>query len=310
VLAAGEGSRLSQLTRDAAGRKVPKQFCSLDGGPSLLLETLRRGQRVAGRDHLAVIVAAQHEQFWRGPLWCLPAGNVIVQPQNRGTAIGILFATLSIAALDPLARIVFLPADHHVRDEEALAGPLAMAAALAGRRDHLVLLGIEPDEPDPELGYVMPAGAVHPSRGAAVGRFVEKPRQSDASELIAAGALWNSFIFVATAATVTDLIRSRHPQAVDDMELALARGADAVAGIYERLPSLDFSRDVLQGAEQRLTLLPVPPCGWTDLGTPHRVGACLERLPADACRPRGAAGVVSLASAYRRSDLALQGAAS
>ena len=40
----------------------------------------------------------------------------------------------------------------------------------------------------------------------------------------------------------------------------------------------DFSRDVLQGSEDSLRLQPVPPCGWTDLGTPARVAACLALL--------------------------------
>lgn len=36
VLAAGEGSRLRQLTLGPDGVAVPKQFCSLGAGPSLL----------------------------------------------------------------------------------------------------------------------------------------------------------------------------------------------------------------------------------------------------------------------------------
>jgi len=42
VLAAGDGSRLRSLTTDASGTAIPKQFCSLHGGNSLLLDTLRR----------------------------------------------------------------------------------------------------------------------------------------------------------------------------------------------------------------------------------------------------------------------------
>jgi mannose-1-phosphate guanylyltransferase len=40
VLAGGEGSRLHGLTTDESGVTVPKQFCSLTGGQSLLVETL------------------------------------------------------------------------------------------------------------------------------------------------------------------------------------------------------------------------------------------------------------------------------
>ena len=43
VLAGGEGSRLRSLTTTAAGMTVPKQFCSLYGGRSLLQEALAVG---------------------------------------------------------------------------------------------------------------------------------------------------------------------------------------------------------------------------------------------------------------------------
>jgi len=42
LLAAGEGNRLRRLTMDGSGTRVPKQFCSLRNGPSLLHHALRR----------------------------------------------------------------------------------------------------------------------------------------------------------------------------------------------------------------------------------------------------------------------------
>jgi hypothetical protein len=52
----------------------------------------------------------------------------------------------------------------------------------------------------------------------------------------------------------------------------------AMENMYRTLPSVDFSRDILQGREQRLQVVSVPPCGWTDLGTPPRVASTLQRL--------------------------------
>ena len=57
VLAGGDGSRLRHLTTTAEGVTVPKQFCSLRGGPSLLQEALERAQLVARRDRICTIVA-------------------------------------------------------------------------------------------------------------------------------------------------------------------------------------------------------------------------------------------------------------
>lgn len=47
VLAAGDGHRLQCLTTTAAGVSVPKQFCSLQGGRSLLHCALQRAAMVA-----------------------------------------------------------------------------------------------------------------------------------------------------------------------------------------------------------------------------------------------------------------------
>src|SRR5688572_14911561 len=128
VLAAGEGSRLRTLTTDSNGLAVPKQFCSLQGGPSLLQEALHRAQAVVPRERICTVVAEQHRRWWQGALWWLPAANIFVQPRNRGTAVGILMPVLRILARDPLARILFLPADHYVRDEEILSRSLRTAA--------------------------------------------------------------------------------------------------------------------------------------------------------------------------------------
>jgi len=157
VLAAGEGTRLAALTRDAAGNAVPKQFCSLNGGRALVQEAVERARRVVALDRTCAIVAQQHSQHWRKALRCLPAENIIVQPQNRGTANGVLLCVLSILERDPLARIMFLPADHFVLDESALERSLReLLANLHHNPDGLTLIGIEPDDPDPELGYIVP----------------------------------------------------------------------------------------------------------------------------------------------------------
>jgi mannose-1-phosphate guanylyltransferase len=287
VLAAGDGSRLASLTTDANGRSVPKQFCSLNGGRSLLEDAIQRGRRIVPRDRLCAIVAADHRRYWQRTLWTLPASSIIVQPRNCGTANGILLAVLRILDRDPLARIVFLPADHYVRDEDALGGALhAAARALTRSQTGLALVGIEPEEADPELGYIVP-GASRPDGTRGVHRFVEKPDAGLARALLAAGALWNSFIFAASGPALLGLMRDRFPEVVDAMATALARDARsghrslALEELYEQLPPLDFSRAIVQGSEERLRVITAPACGWSDLGTPRRVAETLRRIEHD-----------------------------
>jgi mannose-1-phosphate guanylyltransferase len=283
VLAAGEGSRLRALTTLPSGAAVPKQFCSLYEGPSLLQEALRRGESVVGRSRLCAVVAAQHRLWWEGALGSLPARNVIVQPQNRGTANGILLPLMHLLQRDPSARVVLLPSDHHVLQESVLTSSLRDAVEqLEWRFDETLLLGIAPVEADPDLGYILPGETDR--RGAlTVARFIEKPPQALARELIRAGGLWNAFIVASTATALLDLFRARIPDIVEAMRAAVQRdlergsGAAAVTELYQRLPTIDFSRDIVAGQESKLRVLPVRPCGWSDLGTPKRVLDVLHR---------------------------------
>jgi mannose-1-phosphate guanylyltransferase len=287
VLAGGDGTRLATLTTDGRGDAVPKQFCSLDGGPSLLYEALERAQRIVPPERVCTIVARRHERHWRYLLRALQPRNVIVEPRNCGTANGVLHGLLRILERDRRARTVFLPADHYVHDEALLADSVRAAFRFGSRgRDDITLIGIEPDEVDPELGYIVPGGPLDDSTHR-VAEFVEKPAAATARELVARGAVWNSFIFAARATTLLALIRRRMPEIVRDMTAALTRDrrraarARALDELYEHLPVLDFSRTVVQGAESILRVSTAPACGWTDLGTPRRVAQLLQRLRRD-----------------------------
>ena len=285
VLAAGEGRRLQSLTTTEAGVAIPKQYCSLRGGPSLLREALQRAKTIASPANICIVVASHHKRWWDAELAAEPKSNVIVQPGNRGTANGILLPLLHIMARDPEARIVLLPSDHHLSDEHVLAGALREAMRiLEARRDHVLLLGMSPEEADPDLGYIVP-GSADGRAVWTVSRFVEKPNAPFAQVLIDAGALWNAFIVAAHAQALLELFARRFPRIVADMWSIIERNPctgdapDAVIDLYRGLPEIDLSRQILQVTASMLRVLRVQHCGWSDLGTPQRVAKVLRRLP-------------------------------
>jgi mannose-1-phosphate guanylyltransferase len=142
--------------------------------------------------------------------------------------------------------------------------------------DKLVLLGIEPDRPETDYGWIVPgphgSGAARGARS--VQSFVEKPDAAHATDLLRAGALWNSFLFVVKARTLLEMFGRAQPRLLwrflSDMTHGGGRFGD-LESLYTRLPAVDFSREVLQRVEDRLDVVPVPQCGWTDLGTPERL---------------------------------------
>jgi len=276
VLAGGDGTRLSQITGGVEGRAVPKQFCSVNGGPSLLRQALRRARAVAGPDHTAVVVAAEHRHWWSAELADQPSVNVVVQPCNRGTACGVLLPLMQVLARDPDATVVVLPSDHVVEDESTLIAAITAATQHIQREpDRLVLLGLEPEGPDTGLGWIAPRSTEH-HPVSAVSHFVEKPTQERAEELVRDGALWNSFIFAMRASELFALFQWALPWLTKMFDYALVDEpvgpfAARVSKLYERLPTVDFSRAVLQEAGADMRVVAVPPCGWTDVGTPEGI---------------------------------------
>ena len=312
VLAAGDGTRLRSLTTAASGMTVPKQFCSLYEGPSLLHEALCRAHAVTAEDRTCVVVAEQHRRWWEGALWTLPPENIIVQGKNRGTGLGILLPLLHILSRSPEAQLVLLPSDHHVRQEALLTSAIHDALEQLEWRFHeTVLLGVRPEGLDPDLGYIVPGP--NDGRGAlTVERFVEKPSLVRTNELIRAGGLWNTFVVVSTGRTLLELYRKRFPEIVDVMRSAYESDRRAgsegavMAELYARLPVVDFSRDILAEQLSDLRVLPVPPCGWSDLGTPRRVSDALRRTPRPVVTPsmRSSMGYLSLADQHERARTA------
>lgn len=281
VLAGGDGTRLAAITKNADGVVVPKQFCRLTGGRSLLEETLERADRLASRARTVTVVTRRHEAWWRALLRGRPRDNVVVQGVNRGTAAGLLIPISHIMRCAPDAQLVVLPSDHYVADEATLRASIRRAIeANQAVPDEVVLLGIRPRGPESGYGWIVPERKHHGGDAIRVARFVEKPPVEDARALMRLGGLWSPFILVGMVRTFHAMAERALPAittAVDDCVAAhrLDRcypNAHVAAG--------DFCHDVLVHAADQLRVVAVPPCGWSDVGTPERLRECLAVLPA------------------------------
>ena len=171
------------------------------------------------------------------------------------------------------------PADHHVESEDVLRRAM-LAAARAVRRPGapLVLLGMAGEDADREYGWILPSGG--PSVGLrAVLSFVEKPATERSRELAGRGALANSLIFAFRGRTLVRLYRDALPELLRVLVPVVRAGYQEafLREVYDEIPSCDFSRAVLERCSSSLAVLAVPPCGWSDLGTPSRLVRFLGR---------------------------------
>jgi mannose-1-phosphate guanylyltransferase len=286
ILAGGDGVRLRPLTTQIVGDSRPKQFCALVDGETLVDRTRRRADLVARFDRHVVVVNRAHAPYYRGLAGELAPGRLVVQPENRGTAAGILYPLLRIRALAGDATVAVLPSDHYVEDDHAFASYVGAAVDVVDHRpDLVVLLGIEARGPETEYGWIETAERPLPVDGEPafpIRRFWEKPSLRLAERLLHRGCLWNSFVMVGRVGGFLELVRSTAPELIAAFASAGdALGCDgereAVDALYAGLPSVSFSDTVLARGVDRLAALRVKGVEWSDWGHPDRVLASLRR---------------------------------
>ena len=283
ILAGGDGTRLKSLTRRIAGDERPKQFCSVLGHATLLEETQYRAGLELSPERTLYVVNRAHENYYAPILGDEQVENRVVQPSNRGTAAAILYSLLRIAARDPKAVVAFFPSDHYISDDAKFMAQIRHALDSANqRRDLVVLLGLVPESPEVEYGWIEPA---QPIRGQAkvfgVRRFWEKPNRMLAQVLQLRGCLWNSFVMVASVQALLEIIERAIPELHRSFaNLAPLFGSDgeakAIDLLYDRLQEVNFSHQVLALKPERLAVLKVTGVRWNDLGEPKRVMASLD----------------------------------
>ncbi len=282
LLAGGEGTRLRSITVDARGHHRPKQFCAFGSGRTLLRRAFDRSAAVVSPERVLPVVLEAHRAWWEPELAQLPTANITVQPANRGTAPAILLALLAVLERDPAAQIVIFPCDHMVEREEVLKRALLETLGAAGER--IVLLGTYPQSADAELGWIRPA-PVADSNLMRVAAFAEKPKPPIAAALLRCGGLVNTMMLVAGGAALLDLFRKVAPELLrllgTDPDRPRRPSATRLQRAFQKMPTLDFSRDVLEQAtrrHRRLWVSAVPRCGWSDLGTWEHLQPVCRRL--------------------------------
>jgi mannose-1-phosphate guanylyltransferase len=287
ILAGGEGTRLLPLTRRITGDSRPKQFCNLTGTGTLLQETVRRVGRLIPRDRQLVSLTREHARYYEPLLGECGAVWPVVQPESRGTALGLLYPALRVGAIDANATLAIFPSDHFVTPADRFMAAVQEAAATTERYpDVTVLLGVLPSHPEPEYGWIEPGEVLGwPAPGAVrrVRRFVEKPPLAWARELLRAGWLWNTLVVVTRLAPLVRLAERYLPDTVGPLlrvadRLGTSEEAEAVRRAYAAARPANLSRDLLEHARDDLGVLELSGVTWSDWGTPRRVVATLSRL--------------------------------
>ena len=203
ILAGGSGTRFWPRSRKARA----KQVLALDGKRTMIQRTVDRLAPLADASDVWVITNDLLSEAICGQLDCVPANQVICEPEARNTAPAAGLAAFLIERDAPDAVLGMFPADHTIGNEPAFLAVICQAVEIAAAGENMVVLGITPTRPETGYGYIE-TGAAASNGAVRVRRFTEKPNQQRAEQFLAAGNYhWNSGVFLWSARTLANAVR-------------------------------------------------------------------------------------------------------
>lgn len=240
ILAGGSGTRFWPLSRN----DKPKQLLDLFGTGTLLEQTIARLDGLVPSENILILTNSLQVDAVRRIASMLPAENIFAEPAKRDTAPAVALGIGLVAARNPDALMMVLPADQLIRDIPAFQSVMKDALTVAGHTDGLVTIGLRPTWPCPSYGYIERGerasisgiSCEHPP--FEVKRFREKPNPELAEQFLAAGGFsWNAGMFVWSLSTVIRQLATHSPELASFVS-ELRKSTDLQATVAAQFPNL------------------------------------------------------------------------
>lgn len=277
IMAGGQGTRLWPVSR----RKTPKQFLPFGSEKPLLRETFLRLLPLFTAKEIIISTVPEFVAQIKKILPEVPDKNYIVEPALRGNAPACGLVSATLEKRDPGSGAIFLPADALIQNPDNFIKTLKIGQKVIEKHpDHIVTLGIVPNKPSVDLGYIEIDKKIDFSSPVfKVKRFVEKPDFETAEKyLISKKFYWNAGIFVWENSHILSLYKKFMPKTYISLEkitrvIGTKEEKDVLKTEYEKTEktSIDF------GIMEKIKEILVIPAdfGWSDAGT---WGSLLEAL--------------------------------
>jgi mannose-1-phosphate guanylyltransferase len=257
---------------------LPKQLIPFIKGKSLLEISFRRLEGLIPASRRYVCAGVKHREAILAALPDLEKENFLGEPMGRDTLNAVGLSAAVLAAKDPQAVFAVLTADHLIEPVAEFQKIIDCGFALVESQPQtLVTFGIAPTGPATGYGY-LELGEAIPGGAYSVRRIKEKPALALAKEYFQKGPqayLWNSGMFVWSAATMLDCIRRLEPAVYAGlMEIARAWGApqkdEVLSRVYPGLKKISIDYAVMEPASRlagvRVAAVPMP-LEWLDIGS-------------------------------------------
>ncbi len=270
IMAGGGGTRLWPISR----KDHPKHALPLLGEETLFQSTLERLKGLVPVDRIYVVTTADQVDLLKKQAPRIPVNNFLPEPEPRGTASVVGLAAEVLLKIDPQALMLVLPSDHFIRNRDQFHQIMRVAEKIA-RQGFLVTLGIQPVFASTGYGYIQQGQALaggYDYPAYHVVRFIEKPGESLAQKLIAAGDhSWNSGMFIWRADRILSEITRQMPVLAKALhKIGTAWGGADMDKILQKewvkLVSETIDFGIMENARD-VIVLPAANLGWSDVGS-------------------------------------------
>jgi mannose-1-phosphate guanylyltransferase len=258
ILVGGKGKRLRPLSTDVR----PKAFLSITRDHKTMFEkTAERISKIIPPSNIVVVANAKHANIVKKSFKGLKKENLLLEPVSRNTAPAVAFASSVLAERygDPV--LVVLPADHYITRIPKYIHALNCGITFAEKNDAIVAMGIEPEFPSTEYGYVRIHGGAGKERAHKVEKFTEKPDIKTAKDYIRSGKyLWNSGMFVFKARTMMRMMKLYSPRIYK-----IISDVSSIETSYKKFPDISLDYCIMERAHNIYCIR--SGYGWEDVGS-------------------------------------------
>jgi len=261
ILGGGSGKRLWPLST----KKKPKVFQNFISDKSLLQEAYER-IRFASAEDIFIATNDEFSGLVKEQIPTLDEDHLIIEPALMDTAPAMSFATKYLESIyGPNETIAIIYGDQMIKETDEFRKKLEQGHKLAKENDKIVIIEVEAEYPNPNLGYAK-VGKKIKDGIFELDHFTEKPDIETAKKYVKSDKYyWNTGLFIWKIGHFLKLIEENAPEIHKLLEQI--KDFKNCKDIYQKFPKISLDYALIEKMDPKDIWIIPAELGWSDIGT-------------------------------------------